>query len=100
MLRIVKNISLNLKNPLIRSKRSIFTSRPGDLNSKDDFWLLDNGVSIMETSLSTYNSTLFQKIRQASLPVWIRILLANRLSSSFEEWRTYFSLNNGGTHNN
>jgi hypothetical protein len=40
MLRILKNVNLNFNNDLIKNRVSIFTSRPGDLNSKDDFYIL------------------------------------------------------------
>jgi len=59
MLRILKNINLNFNNDLIKNRVSIFTSRPGDLNSKDDFYILQNNITIIETSLNTYNKVLY-----------------------------------------
>ena len=38
MLRIYKVYEFNLNNPLIAATTVSFSSRPGDLSSKDDFY--------------------------------------------------------------
>ena len=61
-LRIIKQFNLNFNNKLIKNKEIIFTSRPGDLNSKDDFYIIESDIVVIETSLSTYDKTLYSKI--------------------------------------
>ena len=41
MLRIFKEYNFNFNNKAIKNRRQSFTARPGDLNSKDDFYILD-----------------------------------------------------------
>lgn len=57
--------------------RSIeFTSRPGDIQSKDDFYLVHSTsptkLIVMETSFNTYNQSLYDRIQTESVPSWIR----------------------------
>lgn len=77
-----------------------FTSRPGDLESKDDFYILSSNLIVFESSLTNYNNSLYSKLNPKTLPTWIRALIANRASLSSKEWSEFFSLNNSGTHNN
>jgi hypothetical protein len=51
MLRIHKEYKLNLKVGGYKLNNMKFTSRPGDINSKDDYYVLSNNLVIMETSL-------------------------------------------------
>jgi len=52
MLRIYKEYNLNLVVNGKKLNNMRFTSRPGDLNSKDDYYTLDNNMVVMETSLA------------------------------------------------
>lgn len=74
MLRIFKIYEFNLNNPLIAATTVSFSSRPGDLSSKDDFYFTSknlfkrfkkfigtNLVSV-ETSLLCYNKTLYKAL--------------------------------------
>lgn len=52
MLRIFKEYNLNFSiNGRVLNNMK-FTSRPGDLNSKDDYYTLSNKMVVMETSLA------------------------------------------------
>lgn len=56
------------------------TSRPGDLESKDDFYLLSSGLAVVETSLGNFNKDNYKLLNPKSVPTWIRHLVANRLA--------------------
>lgn len=57
-----------------------FTSRPGDLISKDDFILLSSGLGVFETSLQNYVKANYDDLRISTAPSWIRTVVANHLS--------------------
>ena len=59
MLRIFKTYKFNLNNPLVKAYSLKFSSRPGDIISKDDFWATSAKLVVMETSLLDYNATIF-----------------------------------------
>lgn len=80
--------------------RVSFSSRPADLHSKDDFYAVGSGLTVIETSLTVFNKDTYQKLTPASVPCWARVQVANRASSSSQQWTDLFSKHNSGTHNN
>ena len=76
-----------------------FSSRPGDLHSKDDFFLLSNQMTVIETSLTVFNKTLYKALTPLTVPTWLRSQVANRLASTAHDWIAIFSSHNSGTHN-
>jgi hypothetical protein len=46
MLRIFKSYNFPTNNPEIASEWITFSSRPGDLESKDDFFILSSGLIV------------------------------------------------------
>jgi len=100
MLRIFKTYHFNLQNTAVKAKTISFSARPGDLESKDDYYVLSSNLVIFESSFSNYNDVLYGKIKSKALPTWIRVNLANKMAENAFDWTNVFSLNNGGTHNN
>lgn len=100
MLRIFKTYDFPLHNPLVKTRFMSYSARPGDLESKDDFYILDQRMVVIESSLANYNKTLYNYILSKALPVWMRVNVANRLASTTSEWIHFFTLHNSGTHNN
>jgi hypothetical protein len=68
----------------------------GDLESKDDFFLLNSEMVVIETSLTIFNKTLYKQLTPQSVPVWIRCQVANRMARNASEWVSLFSLYNSG----
>jgi Phospholipase B len=60
MLRVLKSYNFPTRNPNVGSETVTFSSRPGDFNSKDDFYILSSGLKIMETSLLNYVKSNFK----------------------------------------
>lgn len=77
-----------------------FSSRPGDLISKDDFYVLSSGIIVMETSLSNMNSNNYLDLKPRTVPCWLRQTIANNLAKTATEWTNYFLRERSGTHNN
>ncbi|KAL0234833.1 hypothetical protein PCE1_001869 [Barthelona sp. PCE] len=78
-----------------------FSSKPGDLRSKDDFYQLSSGLIVLETSLPVLNDDPYKKLTpEKTIPTWIRVIVANRMAKDAVEWTTLFKQYNSGTHNN
>ena len=53
---------------------------------------------VMETTNSIMNQSLYNDyVTVNSVPYWIRVIVANRMASSGDQWVHYFSLYNSGT---
>jgi hypothetical protein len=80
-----------------------YSARPGDMESKDDFYTVvgENGakLAVIETSLSVFDKSIYEFVTNNTIPAWTRVLLANRLSGSASDWTALFALANSGTHN-
>jgi len=61
-----------------------FSSYPGCISSTDDYYLMDSGLAVTETSLDIPLKQNYPSSQ--SIPDFIRIMVANRLSSSPEDW--------------
>jgi hypothetical protein len=55
---------------------------------------------VTETTNSLLNEELLKTVVPESLLCWQRVLLANALASSGEEWTEIFRKHNSGTYNN
>jgi Phospholipase B len=86
----------------IASQHVSFSSRPGYLDSKDDFYSMpDSQLVTLETTNSVSNRTLFHLyVTPESVLTWMRVIVANRLGADGQEWTQYFSTLNSGTYNN
>jgi hypothetical protein len=68
----------------VAAKKISFSSYPGCISSTDDYYLMDSGLAITETTLSIPRKQNYPSSQ--SVPDFIRIMAANRLSSSADEW--------------
>lgn len=98
LLRIFKTWNFPRKGTALQS--TSFTSRPGDLISKDDFFILSSGLRVLETSLGNMNPDNLKELKFTTVPSWLRTLVANHLSHTIEDWITLFNTYRSGTHNN
>jgi hypothetical protein len=68
MLRVYKTYQFSLNDPDVKSNLS-FSSRPGDLESKDDFYILrDSEMVVVETSLNNWNESNYNFLSPNSVP--------------------------------
>eukprot|EP01117_Protostelium_nocturnum_P001690 TRINITY_DN1207_c0_g1_i1.p1 TRINITY_DN1207_c0_g1~~TRINITY_DN1207_c0_g1_i1.p1 ORF type:complete len:547 (+),score=140.99 TRINITY_DN1207_c0_g1_i1:27-1643(+) len=100
MYRILKSYHFDLKANRVASKKVSFSSRPGFLASKDDFYQMDNGLVSWETTNSIIDTKLLKLVVPQTLFSWQRAILANRLARNGKEWTLIFSSFNSGTYNN
>jgi hypothetical protein len=82
MTRVWKVYDFPLKGSA--AKKISFSSYPGCISSTDDYYLMDSGLAITETTLSIPRQQSYSPTQ--AVPDFIRIMAANRLSSDAGEW--------------
>lgn len=100
MNRIYKHYEFNLWNPSLVAKKMAFSGQPGILFSKDDFYMLDSGLAVTETTNSILNNSLYDLVTEKSLLSWHRIRLANFMAKTGQDWYEILMQYNSGTYNN
>ena len=100
MLRIYKHYLL----PYTKNAKPVsFSSSPGLIHSKDDFYTLYGGkvnFGVMETTNTFYIKQLYQKIVPSSLLSWQRILQSIYFGDNLYEVAKLVGKYNSGTYNN
>lgn len=85
----------------VTSRKVSFSSSPGFLSSKDDFYIVQNSnLVVMETTNSIFNKTLYKALTPSSVLCWIRSIVTNQLANNGEQWTYYFAKYNSGSYNN
>jgi hypothetical protein len=84
MLRIHKTYSFPTRNPKVGSEVLTFSSRPGDLISKDDFYVLSSGLIVFETSFGNMNKDNLKELKTSTVPTWLRQTIACNLAKTSE----------------
>lgn len=100
LLRVYKVYDLFLQNSLVQTQRISYSGQPGYASSQDDFYILDNGKFVSETSLNTDNNDVFSWIHYDSIPYWIRVTVANYMYDTQQNWVNTFFAHRSGTYNN
>eukprot|EP01104_Vermistella_antarctica_P009221 TRINITY_DN2354_c2_g1_i1.p1 TRINITY_DN2354_c2_g1~~TRINITY_DN2354_c2_g1_i1.p1 ORF type:complete len:603 (-),score=165.15 TRINITY_DN2354_c2_g1_i1:6-1736(-) len=98
--RIFKYYNFPLNAPSTVSPLVAFSSYPATLGSFDDFYMTSYGLTVIETSLSIFNNSIYSVLTPESVLYAYRVILANRMSSSAPDWVENFSRYNSGTYNN
>jgi hypothetical protein len=78
----------------------VMSTRPGKLSSYDDFYMADSGLFVMETTMSVFNTSLFEYIKPQVIFTWFRAIHTTWTSHNGAEWTTNFIRHNSGTYNN
>merc|ERR1719253_852285 len=80
-------------------------SHPGALSSNDDFYVMNSGLVVVDTSLPQLVLTPYDDVTNGPLsgdiPSWMHVMIVNRLSKRGGDWASmYAEKNNIGTYNN
>ena len=100
MTRIFKEYNFNFNHPSVKAKNIMFSSYAATLSSNDDFYVTSQDLSVIETTNIIYNDTLYTLMKPESFMTWQRVMAANRMSATAEEWGDNFKGYNSGTYNN
>jgi len=96
MLRIFKHFELS-------GSKVSYSSKPGLLYSKDDFYVLPSPAQrmiVIETTNGIMDPTVYETISPSSLLTWQRIPVVNSLATRGEEWTEMFKRHSSGTYAN
>eukprot|EP00931_Biecheleriopsis_adriatica_P095960 TRINITY_DN69614_c0_g1_i1.p1 TRINITY_DN69614_c0_g1~~TRINITY_DN69614_c0_g1_i1.p1 ORF type:complete len:653 (-),score=125.54 TRINITY_DN69614_c0_g1_i1:11-1969(-) len=98
MNRIFKYYDLPLGEGVVQKMG--FSSYPGVSGSTDDYYLLQSGLVVTETTISLQSDEPYDDLRDTDkgLPDFMRIMLANRLAESGQDWIDLMSRSSTGTY--
>jgi len=88
--------------PNVKARKIGFSSYPGVSGSTDDFYLMDSGIAVTETTISMLSDEPYDKINdkdvRQKVPDYMRIMLSNRLAGSGKEWTDLMTKSETGTY--
>ena len=95
MLRVYKHYQFGLR------ERVSFSSKPGMLYSKDDFYVLPHSrMVVMETTNGIMDKAVYASITPRSLLTWQRVPVANALARGGKHWTELARKHSSGTYAN
>jgi len=101
MNRMLKDYEIRSNDKDAAATRWTFSSYAGQLLSMDDFWVMNSGLVVIETTVHTWNTTLYDLYcKPESVLAWIRISAVNLIAHNGQEWAKYFNIANSFTYNN
>lgn len=83
------------------SQRMGFSSYPGVTGSTDDYYLMDSGLVVTETTVSMMSDSAFDKLNTSTyaIPDYMRIMISNKLARTGKDWVAYMTKSATGTYN-
>eukprot|EP00441_Pelagodinium_beii_P031968 CAMPEP_0197627302 /NCGR_PEP_ID=MMETSP1338-20131121/5947_1 /TAXON_ID=43686 ORGANISM="Pelagodinium beii, Strain RCC1491" /NCGR_SAMPLE_ID=MMETSP1338 /ASSEMBLY_ACC=CAM_ASM_000754 /LENGTH=629 /DNA_ID=CAMNT_0043197989 /DNA_START=45 /DNA_END=1931 /DNA_ORIENTATION=- len=103
MTRVYKYYDFDLPMSFVASKLISFSSYPGCVTSTDDFYALQRGLVVMDTSLEILNPQLYDRVpefpKNPRIPKFMHVMSINRLAKSGAHWTSMYAESNFGTGN-
>merc|ERR1719201_311218 len=77
-----------------------FSSYPGVAGSTDDYYLMDTGLVVTETTISMLTDEPYDKLDDSgtNVPDFMRIMLSNRLAKTGKDWVDWMKKSATGTY--
>jgi hypothetical protein len=79
------------------------SSYPGLISSGDDYYVMDSGLVVADTSLEILNPALYDKVQdfplQPHVPAFMHLMAVNRLAKTGADWAQLLQTVNAGTAN-
>ena len=98
MTRIMKHY--NFQTAFGVSHKVSFSSYPGFLESWDDFYIMESGMVMLETTNNVFNKSLYEYVTPQTALAWQRVRVASYISNNGSYWGDNIRYNNSGTYNN
>lgn len=104
MLRIFKRYNFPLGEETMATSIAM-SSYPGAVSSGDDFYVMNSGLVVLDTSLPLLTLNPYDDAKSGPLtgdvPSWMHLMITNRLSKRAADWAANYKMrNNIGTYNN
>jgi len=103
MIRIFKYYHFPLPGSWAAARVIGFSSYPGCVSSTDDFYLMDSGLAVMDTSLEILNPQIYDRVPEfpgnPHVPNFLHVMVVNRMAKSGGHWVSLFAEQNSGTNN-
>jgi len=98
MNRIFKFYDLPLDDGCVQKMG--FSSYPGVAGSTDDYYVMDTGLVVTETTISMLTDEPYDRLEDnsAKVPDFMRIMIANRLAKTGQEWTEWMHKSATGTY--
>lgn len=79
------------------------SSYPGLISSTDDYYIMNSGLAVMDTSLEALDPFIWDKVQdfpaKVHIPNFMHVMVTNRLAKSSAQWADIFATVNTGTYN-
>eukprot|EP00929_Paragymnodinium_shiwhaense_P034520 TRINITY_DN18766_c0_g1_i2.p1 TRINITY_DN18766_c0_g1~~TRINITY_DN18766_c0_g1_i2.p1 ORF type:complete len:682 (+),score=159.08 TRINITY_DN18766_c0_g1_i2:146-2191(+) len=99
MIRIFKYYTFNFRGAGTVAKQIGFSSYPGAVSSTDDYYVLDSGLAIMETSIEVLDTAVWGRMpRSPGIPTFAHVMAVNRLAKNAVDWSRLFTANADSTY--
>ncbi|CAJ1359163.1 unnamed protein product [Effrenium voratum] len=103
MTRVFKYYKFHLPLSFQANELIGLSSYPGCVSSTDDFYMMDNGLTVMDTSLEVLNPKVYDRIPedpdQPRLPRFLHVMAVNRVAKTGTQWTSLLASQNLGTGN-
>ena len=87
-------------NSKIPSTEMTFSGYPAAISSTDDYYITNNQLLIMETTIEIIDADKFRYVKNHTefIPNFMRVLYATRFSTTAAQWPSLFNFYNSGTY--
>jgi len=103
MTRIFKYYNFPLGGADTMASTIGMSSYPGVISSSDDFYVLNSGLLVMDTSMEVLDPFTWDKVKDfpvtVHVPNFMHVMTTNRLAKSSAQWTKMFGKINTGTYN-
>eukprot|EP00929_Paragymnodinium_shiwhaense_P119046 TRINITY_DN90936_c0_g1_i1.p1 TRINITY_DN90936_c0_g1~~TRINITY_DN90936_c0_g1_i1.p1 ORF type:complete len:688 (+),score=82.15 TRINITY_DN90936_c0_g1_i1:112-2175(+) len=67
-----------------------FSSYPGCVSSTDNFYMLNSGLAVMDTSIEVVDPTVYNRVKD-QLPNFMHVMIVNRLAKTGSHWASLYA---------
>jgi hypothetical protein len=103
MTRIWKYYNFDLPGADTMAPKITMSSYPGAVTSMDDFYVMNSGLTVMETSLELLDLFAWDKITDfpaaPHIPNFVHVMAVNRMAKTGPHWSRLYTRQNTGTYN-
>mmetsp|Transcript_36647 Transcript_36647/g.80039 ORF Transcript_36647/g.80039 Transcript_36647/m.80039 type:complete len:682 (+) Transcript_36647:164-2209(+) len=103
MTRIFKYYNFQLPTAYTYATHIGMSSYPGCISSTDDYYIMNSGLVVTDTTLEILNPLLYNRVPDfpvnVKVPNFVHIMAVNRMARTAAQWTSVFSERTSGTGN-